>query len=128
METLLMQRGREMRALLLICLCLYVLLSMVTYAAAPVVPPGVSAQIPRVGLQNAGGSFGYLIASGFLFLFGMAAYKVIISPVLLKGEVNQLLVTIGEFDTACNGQNDPSVCRQDHLFPSKGWRFFLFPY
>jgi branched-chain amino acid transport system permease protein len=38
---------------------------------------------------------GLILGIPFMFLFGMAAYKVIISPVLLKGEVNQLLVTIG---------------------------------
>ena len=73
-ETLLSQRGREMRALLLIGFCLYVLLSIFTFEKAPIGPPNESVSIPRDGLANAGGRFGYLIASGFLYLFGMAAW------------------------------------------------------
>ncbi len=73
-ETLLSQRGREMRALLLIGFCLYVLLSIFTFEKAPIGPPNESVSIPRDGLANAGGRFGYLIASGFLYLFGMASW------------------------------------------------------
>lgn len=39
--------------------------------------------------------FSLIIGMPFMFIFGLAAYKVIINPVLLKGPVNQLLVTIG---------------------------------
>jgi len=73
-ETLLNQRGREMRALLLIGFCFYVLLSLATFEAKPIGPPQDDIPIPREGLQNAGGGFGYLIAKGNLFLFGMAAW------------------------------------------------------
>lgn len=73
-ETLLTQRGREMRALLLIGFCFYVLLSLATFEPASIGPPLVDIPIPREGLQNAGGWCGYRIAEGFLFLFGMAAW------------------------------------------------------
>lgn len=36
-----------------------------------------------------------VIGVPFMFVFGILIYKMIINPVLLKGEVNQLLVTIG---------------------------------
>jgi DNA segregation ATPase FtsK/SpoIIIE, S-DNA-T family len=73
-ETLLSQRGREMRALLLIGFCLYALLAVFTFEKAGIAPPGEAVSIPRDGLANAGGSFGYLIASGLLYLFGMAGW------------------------------------------------------
>jgi S-DNA-T family DNA segregation ATPase FtsK/SpoIIIE len=73
-ETLLGQRGREIRALLLVGACLYALLAIGTFTEAPVTPPGESAAIPREGLENAGGSFGYVISAGMLYVFGIAAY------------------------------------------------------
>ena len=54
-ETLLNQRGREMRALLMIGFCFYVLLSLATFEAKPIGPPHDDIPIPREGLQNAGG-------------------------------------------------------------------------
>ncbi len=73
-EGLLGQRGREMRALLLIGFCSYILLSISTFTQAPIAPPGQGTAIPREGLQNAGGEFGYTISWGLLYIFGIAAY------------------------------------------------------
>jgi len=74
MESLLGQRGREMRALCMIGACLYVLLALSTFTQAPFVPPGQVTAIPREGLENAGGSFGYFVSAGLLYVFGVAAY------------------------------------------------------
>ena len=72
MQIKLSQRAREMLALLWIGLSLYVLLSLATFQDASVLVGGDS--IPRGGFRNLGGSVGYTLAAGLLWLFGLAGY------------------------------------------------------
>ncbi len=64
------QGFREMLALLLIGLCLYVLLAMATFSEAAI----DSDFVPRGGFQNLGGTVGYYLSYGLLLVFGLAAY------------------------------------------------------
>ncbi|MEE9127249.1 MAG: DNA translocase FtsK 4TM domain-containing protein, partial [Planctomycetota bacterium] len=64
------QRGREILGLLWIGFSLYVLLAMGTFQAAN----PITEEIPRGGFTNLGGSVGYHVAAGLLWLFGLAGY------------------------------------------------------
>ncbi len=66
-------RAREVVALLVIGVCLYLVLSLSTF----VLPAPMETAVPRGGLRNTGGVVGHYLAHGLLFVFGFAAYLLV---------------------------------------------------
>ena len=68
------QRTREALALLVIGVCLYLLVSLFSFTLRPL---GGDA-VPSGGWANLGGVVGYYLSDGLLFVFGFAAYVLVL--------------------------------------------------
>jgi S-DNA-T family DNA segregation ATPase FtsK/SpoIIIE len=86
-------RTRELLALAFCGFCLYVMLCLATYRMA-----GIDGVIPRGGLRNLGGSFGYYLAGGFAYVLGFAAFVPVLTmlawsvAMFLHRELERVLV------------------------------------
>ena len=67
------RRLREAAFILALTLAVFLILALVTYHPTD---PGWSFRGPPAAIQNAGGRFGSLFASGFLYLFGYMTYLI----------------------------------------------------